>query len=221
MGDLFWNKVFGALGGTFIAVIGLKEASHMLVHEHEIEQAAYVIEVPEDGGAAPVEEAPVDVGAALAAANPTVGDTFAHTLCGSCHTFDEGGATLTGPNLYGVVDRPVASHEGFTYTPAMQEHGGDWTYQRLWDYLAAPQKVVPGTAMTFAGLPREDQRANVIAYLGTLSHDPVPYPAPLPPPAPAEDAAPADDAATADAASAPAESDEDAGVAGETGSADE
>ena len=198
MGDLFWNKVIGAGLGTLLAVFGLKEAAHMLVHPHELEEAAYIIEVPEEGGAGPVEEAPVDIGAALAAANPTVGGTFARTLCGSCHTFEEGGPTLTGPNLYDVVDRPVASHEGFTYTPGMQEHGGDWTYEALWDFLEAPQRVVSGTAMTFAGLTREDQRANVIAYLSTLSSNPVPFPDPLPAAAPEEEAMPEGDAAAMD-----------------------
>lgn len=178
MGELFWNKVAGAVLGTLLVVFGLQEVSHMLVHPHELEEAAYVIEVPEPSAGGAVEEAAPDIGALLAAANPTAGGTFARTLCGSCHTFEEGGPMLTGPNLYDIVGHPVAAEENFAYSPAMREHGGDWTYEALWAFLENPPRDVPGTAMTFAGLPREDQRANVIAFLATLSPSPVPYPAP-------------------------------------------
>ena len=179
MGELFWNKVFGAGLATLLAVFALKEGAHMLVHPHELEEPAYVIEVPEetaDGGA--VEAEPVDLGTLLAEANPNTGSTFARTLCGSCHNFEEGGPTITGPNLYDVVGRDVAAVD-FAFTAAMNDLGGEWSYEHLWTFLENPARAVPGTAMTFAGLAREDQRANVIAYLATLSSDPVPFPAPL------------------------------------------
>jgi cytochrome c len=179
MDGLFLNKIFGAVLGTLLIVFGLNELSHMMVHPHALEEAAYPIEIPEVTGGGEVVEAVVDIGALLAAANPTTGATFARTLCGSCHTFEDGGAVLTGPNLWNVVNRPVAE-VNFAFTPAMRDYGGEWTYERLWAYLEAPPREVPGTAMTFAGLPREDQRANVIAYLGTLSATPAPFPDPLP-----------------------------------------
>jgi cytochrome c len=204
MGELFWNKVAGSVLGTLLVVFGLQEISHMIVHPHELEEAAYPIEVPEEGAGGAVEEAAPDIGALLAAANPTAGGTFARTLCGSCHTFEEGGAALTGPNLYNVVGRPVASFSGFAYSPAMQGHGGDWTYEALWAFLENPQRNVSGTAMTFAGLPREDQRANVIAFLSTLSATPAPFPAPLAAAAPAEEAAAPEAAAPAAPAAEPA-----------------
>ena len=201
MGDLFWNKVFGAVLGTLLAVFALREGAHMLVHPHELEEAAYPIEVPEEntGETEVVEQ--VDIGAALAAANPGSGETFARTLCGSCHTFVEGGPTLTGPNLWNVVNRDIAGVDGFAYTSAMQDQEGVWTYEHLWSYLESPARSVPGTAMTFAGLPREDQRANIIAYLGTLSANPVPFPEPLA----AADEAPAADADATDTAPEDAE----------------
>lgn len=198
MGELFWNKVFGSVLGTLLVVFGLQEVSHMIVHPHELEEPAYPIEIPEASAGGEAAEEVFDLGAALAAANVTAGGTFARTLCGSCHTFDQGGPALTGPNLYGVVDRPVGGVEGFAYTPAMRDHGGEWTYEALWAFLENPARNVTGTAMTFAGLPRVDQRANVVAFLGTLSATPVPYPAPLAggaaepaPAAPAAEPAPA------------------------------
>jgi cytochrome c len=179
-GDLFWNKIFGSILGTLLVVFALNEISHDLVHAATLEKPAYPIEVKEaPAGGAPAGPAqPDDVGALLAAANKDQGAQLAKTLCTSCHNFDENGANMTGPNLYGVVGRQVATHAGFNYTPAMKGKGGNWTYEALWTYLEAPQKVVPGTAMTFTGLPKKDQRANVIAYLSTLSHSPVPFPAP-------------------------------------------
>jgi cytochrome c len=202
MDGLFWNKIFGALLGTLLIVFGLNELSHMMVHPHEIEGEAYPIEIPEETGGGEEEAPPVDIGALLAAANPTTGATFARTLCGSCHTFAEGEPTLTGPNLWNIVDRPVASVD-FAFTSAMRDFGGDWTYERLWAYLEAPPRAVPGTAMTFAGLPREDQRANVIAYLATLSASPAPFPDPLPAAEPEAPEATAE--ATGEPTDAPAE----------------
>lgn len=210
MGDLFWNKVIGAGLGTLLAVFALKEGAHMLVHPHELEEPAYPIAVAEDaGGSDEAEVMETDVGAMLAAADPARGGTFARTLCGSCHTFDQGEPTLTGPNLWNLVDRPVASMD-FTYTPAMHDFGGEWTYERLWTYLEAPQRVVPGTAMTFAGLANEGQRANVIAFLGTLSDNPAPFPAPHM----TEEAAP--EGAATDEEAAPGEAAPGEAASGET-----
>lgn len=178
MGDLFWNKLIGAFLGTWLALFAITEASHVLVHPHELEEAAYPIEVADEGSGPVEEDEAVDVGTMLAEADPDAGETFATTLCGTCHTFGQGEGALTGPNLWNVVGRSVGAVEGFNYSPAMQDHGGSWTYDLLWVYLERPQGEVPGTAMTFAGITRENQRANVIAYLATLSDDPVPFPEP-------------------------------------------
>jgi len=96
--------------------------------------------------------------------------------CGVCHNFEEGQGPKIGPDLYGVVDRPVASVNGFNYTPALKAKGGKWTFAALNKWLTNPRADVPGTAMTFAGLSNEKQRADVIAYLDSLSKNPVPLP---------------------------------------------
>ncbi len=100
-------------------------------------------------------------------------------ICASCHNFEKGGPNGTGPNLYGVVGRAVAGHEGFNYTSALQEFGGEWTYERLDGYLTNSQEYVPGTAMV-QRFPREEQRADILAYLGSLADNPVPFPEPAP-----------------------------------------
>ena len=96
--------------------------------------------------------------------------------CQICHNVEEGQGTKIGPDLYGVVDRPVASVAGFNYTAVLKAKGGKWTFAALNKWLTDPRADVPGTAMTFAGMSSEKQRADVITYLDTLSKNPVPLP---------------------------------------------
>lgn len=138
------------------------------------------VAVPTSVGGAAVVAAPapqIDLATALAAADVEKGRKSAQ-VCTSCHTFDQGGQDRTGPGLWGVVGRDVASRPGFAYSSAMSAQGGDWTYERLDHYLAAPAKAVPGTKMAFAGIRKPQDRANVIAFLSTLSPSPAPFPKP-------------------------------------------
>lgn len=150
------------------------------------------------------EAAPVDFATLLAAADPKAGERKA-ALCKSCHTFEKGGPNGTGPNLWGVVGRPVAGHEGFNYTAALKAAGGEWSFDRLSSYLENSQAYIPGTAMV-QRFPKAEQRAEIIAYLRTLSDSPVTLPEPS---APAEaasaEAAPAVSPAAEDAAHEAAE----------------
>lgn len=150
------------------------------------------------------EAAPVDFATLLAAADPKAGERKA-ALCKSCHTFEKGGPNGTGPNLWGVVGRPVAGHEGFNYTAALKAAGGEWSFDRLSSYLENSQAYIPGTAMV-QRFPKAEQRAEIIAYLRTLSDSPVALPEPS---APAEaasaEAAPAVSPAAEDAAHEAAE----------------
>jgi cytochrome c len=179
---LFGNKLAGALLAAALIFFGLPQIANAVLgggahhgKHHEV-KFAYAPEFKVDGGGAgPVEE--VDFATLLGAANPDAGKRRV-ALCTSCHTFEKGGANLQGPNLWGIVGAPVANHAGFAYTAAMKAHGGEWTLDRLYDYLQAPQKVVPGTSMSFAGIAKPAQRAEVVAYLRTLSDAPVPLPAP-------------------------------------------
>jgi cytochrome c len=116
------------------------------------------------------------IGALLAAADATAGEQGAKK-CTACHTFDQGGANKLGPNLWNVVNRPIAGVGEFKYSKALQGMSGrQWTYEDLDAFLAKPKDYAPGTKMSFAGVKKPEARANVIAYLRSLSDSPAPLP---------------------------------------------
>jgi cytochrome c len=155
-----------------------------------------VSDQPEGGEA--VAEKPIAF--YLATAKPELGAQV-FKRCAACHTDSKGGPNGVGPNLYGVVGGPVGAHAaGFAYTPDLKALGGTWDWEKLNKWLAGPKALVPGTKMSFAGLSKPEDRANVIAYLNSTSDSPLPMPA-----VPAEAASPAK--AAAEAADAGAQGD--------------
>ncbi|MSU88461.1 c-type cytochrome [Rhodobacteraceae bacterium 2CG4] len=113
-----------------------------------------------------------DIDAALSNADIAKGERV-FMKCKACHTVEQGGSRKTGPNLYGVVGGPVAASDGFKYSGALRDHGGEWTPARLDAFLAAPRAAVKGTRMGFAGLKDQADRADLIAYLNTFSDNPL------------------------------------------------
>ncbi len=164
---------------------------------HRPHKMGYEIEgvVSSEAGSAAV----VPLETLLAAADPAKGEaTF--KKCTSCHTINSGGANGIGPNLYGIVGKPVGKHAaGFAYSTDLPGHGGNWDFANLNEWLTAPKKFASGTKMSFAGLGNAEDRANLIVYLNSQGSN-VPLPA-APAAAPADVAAkPADGAAPAEPA---------------------
>lgn len=152
-----------------------------LVTEVRLEKPAITIPgLPEAeaSGGAPKQEALPPIAALLAKADVAVGESAVKKLCSSCHTVNEGGKAGVGPNLYGVVGAAHGHMEGFNYSAGMKAKAGSWTFEELSTWLHKPASFVPGTRMAFAGINNDQQRADVIAYLRSLSHNPVPLPAP-------------------------------------------
>ena len=96
--------------------------------------------------------------------------------CQACHSFDKGGAAKVGPPLWGVVGRPVASVAGFAYSDAVKAIGGDWTYEKLNQWITKPAAMAAGTKMAFPGEPEATKRADILAYLQKQSDSPLPFP---------------------------------------------
>ncbi|MGH7159116.1 MAG: c-type cytochrome, partial [Acetobacteraceae bacterium] len=112
----------------------------------------------------------------LAKANVKKGEQFVADVCAACHNYTKGGGAKIGPDLYDVVDRPRHSVKGFDYSDAIKKLGGNWTYHNLNLWLHDPQAIAPGTRMTYTGVKDTQTRADVIAFLRTLSPNPVPLP---------------------------------------------
>ena len=97
--------------------------------------------------------------------------------CGACHTFEKNGPNRVGPNLYGIVGDKKGEGRGFNFSAAMKAKGGTWSYEDLNQFINNPKGFIPGTAMGFAGIQKDSERADVIDYLHTLADSPVPLPA--------------------------------------------
>ena len=195
------NKVIGGLLGTVFVVFSVGIASDALFAEQAPEKPGFVIEAaePTEGGGEAAAEKAVPIADLLAKADPAKGEAV-FKKCQACHSGEKGGPNKVGPDLWDVVDRPVAEHEGFSYSAGMKDFSKNgethWTYDNLNHFLTSPKGFVKGTAMGFAGLKNDEERANLIAYLRTLSDNPKPLPeagaAPAGGEAPKEGAAPAE-----------------------------
>jgi len=225
MGELGLNKVMGALLATALGMMALMSLPSLVFAgsgghhdgDHAEEQTLgqkmcsqfhYCIEIAEAASTGPAEEV-FDLGAALRSADLTRGERLFAGQCSTCHSINPGGANGTGPNLHNVAGATKMIAAGFNYSGAMKGAGGQWTYENLNAWLKSPAGYIKGTSMSFAGIKKDADRANVIAYLAANTEGAPPFPAPMAAAAPAAvegEAAPAEgEAAPATGETAPAE----------------
>lgn len=180
MGGFEMNKVLGAILGTCLFTLSLNIVSGGIFAPKKPAKPGYDIAVtetaPGTAAAATVPDEPIEK--LLASANLEKGATVAKK-CLACHDFAKGGPNKVGPNLYGIVMRKHGTHEGFSYSEALAAKASDdWTYEALNEFVKLPKAAIPGTKMTYPGMKKNADRANLLAYLATLSDAPVPFPAP-------------------------------------------
>jgi cytochrome c len=172
------NKILGAILFTCLVTLALNIAAGAMFSPVKPAKPGYDIAVvahPAEG-AKPEAAAPSEpIEKLLATAAVDKGEQSAKK-CVACHTFTKGGPNRVGPNLWGIVNRPKASEAGFAYSDAIKAKGGNWTIDDLNQFLANPRGYAPGTKMTFVGLPKGSERADIIAYLNTLADNPAPLP---------------------------------------------
>lgn len=176
--DIKTNTIAGWALAACGAALGLAIVGSMVFTGERPEKMGYAIEGVAAEAGAEGAVAQVPIATLLASADPAKGaDVF--KKCAACHTINAGGAAGIGPNLHGVMGKPLAAG-GYGYSDALKGVGGNWDFEKMNAWLLSPRKFAAGTKMTFAGLGNGEDRANVIAYLNSQGSN-LPLPAAPPP----------------------------------------
>ncbi|HRY05897.1 MAG TPA: cytochrome c family protein [Hyphomicrobiaceae bacterium] len=166
------TKIAGAVLTALLVIFGTKTIIEINTsgHGHGESHSGYILPAAEadSGTQKPAKAAPAFDPAAIAAtaanADAAAGETV-FKKCAACHTIDNGGPNKTGPNLFGIVGRPKASHAGFNYSDDMKAKGGNWDLTDLAHFLHKPKEFIAKTKMSFGGIPDTGDLANLLAYL--------------------------------------------------------
>lgn len=180
MDSFEFNKIAGAVLFSLLIVMGLRFLGESVFHVAAPEKPGYVVEVAESDGAATTTTAAeaTPLPQLLAAADVAKGQK-GFKKCAACHKVDAGAGSGVGPNLHGIVGKGKGAVDGFAYSKAMVEAGtalGPWTYKSLDAFLKKPKAYIPGTKMSFAGIKKETDRADMLAYLKSISPEAPDFP---------------------------------------------
>ena len=174
------NKIAGAVLGTLTLTVALGIFSGIIFEQPKPAKQGYELPdaTPANAGKAPAAPQDPPLAEVLAKASAERGAAI-FKRCGACHTDDKGGKNAVGPNLYGVIGGPKGHKSDFAYSDAMKalhDKGETWTPDDFYHFIKGPQAFIKGTKMTFAGLPKPQDRADVLMYLNSQSDKPVDLP---------------------------------------------
>ena len=168
------NKILGAIILALLLAAVFSKVADMAIHPEFPDELAYKIEVPEGGVTTSISE-DVDIFAVLPDITPMLASASLENgekifkKCASCHTHVKGGENKTGPAMWGIVNREKGSAEGFAYSGALAAFGGDWNVEELNKFLLKPKKYITGTKMNYNGIKKDQDRADLIKWLSSLS----------------------------------------------------
>ena len=181
MSGLEVNKIIASIIFAVLIVTLIGHFGDLLIdtEHHDQKETAYKIDVEESataGGAVTKKEEIIEpISALLASASMDNGEKL-FKKCATCHNYEKGGANKVGPQLWNLINRPKANVEGFAYSKALAEYGGEWGYEELAEFLYKPKKYIKGTKMNFAGLKKVKDRADLVYFLRAQSDSPIPLP---------------------------------------------
>ncbi|MBT3700108.1 MAG: c-type cytochrome [Alphaproteobacteria bacterium] len=168
MDSFQFNKYAGAVLASVLLVYLVNMFGDAAIHPNNPDKIAFPVEVAEE---APAKAAKADAApegpsfASLMAAADTGAGAKVSKKCAACHSFAEGGKNKVGPNLFNIVGRDKAAAAGYSYSAALKALGGKWTVEDLNAFLTKPKVFAKGNKMSFPGLKKGKDRANVIKFL--------------------------------------------------------
>ena len=181
MSGLEVNKILASIIFAILIVTLIGHFGDLIIDtdHHEQKETAYKIDVEEvpssDDVSVKKEEVIEPISALLNSASLENGEKL-FKKCATCHNYEKGSANKVGPQLWNLINRPKANVEGFAYSKALAEYGGEWGYEELAEFLYKPKKYIKGTKMNFAGLKKVKDRADIVYFLREQSDSPVPLP---------------------------------------------
>ena len=183
MSGLEVNKIIAAIIIAILLLVLISSVGDLIVKKQGKQGGgkvtAYIIDIPEidtsQSESTKKSEVTEPISPLLINASLEKGEKI-FKKCGSCHNYKKGSSNKVGPNLWNIINRPKASSDGFTYSKALVELGGKWSYEELSSFLYKPKQYVEGTKMNFSGLKKVEDRADLILFLRDQSDNSVPLP---------------------------------------------
>lgn len=181
MDSFEFNKIAGAVLGVLLFVMGLGIFSSAIFHAKPPKTAGYDLPSAEVAATAPAAAPAITpVAQILASADPAKGAGLAKGACAACHNFEQGSGSKAGPALYDIVNRPIASIAGFSYSSSLEEKAKTdkvWSFEALNAFILNPKAYASNTKMAYGGLKDDGRRGDLLSYLRSLSASPAPLPA--------------------------------------------